>query len=144
MAILDIQLLSVGVDGNPPFQIFIWTDNTAAEVQETGFLGTGQYLAFPLSNQQMALVDTTDQGVLQLKVNKETTGKFSLIAQFSGEVTLPVVGNDFAEFDGTTGKIKDGGKSASDGRRPGRHAAGWNRAGVRLRRRAEPRLLVGR
>lgn len=43
------------------------------------------------------------------------TGVITLVAFVSpGDVTLPVVNNDFANFDGTTGKIKDSGYSPSD------------------------------
>ncbi len=43
------------------------------------------------------------------------SGLITLVQYVSpGDVTLPVVDNDFANFDGTTGKIKDGGYSPSD------------------------------
>lgn len=43
------------------------------------------------------------------------TGVITLVQFVSpGDVTLPVVSNDFANFDGTTGKIKDSGYSPSD------------------------------
>lgn len=43
------------------------------------------------------------------------TGVITLVQYVSpGDVTLPVVSGDFANFDGTTGKIKDSGYSPSD------------------------------
>lgn len=92
----------------------ITTNNTLAEVTATGFLNGQSSTQGEFNKYQFAWVYTTDYGTVPLQIVVTSTD--ISLQEFSnqGNVTLPVVSGDFANFDGTTGKIKDSGYSASD------------------------------
>jgi hypothetical protein len=115
MAILDMQLVQVGVVGFPVQQLLINTDNTIEEVVAPGYLTQyGNNFGIGFSERQTADVYTTDGKVGTYQVTVDSDGIASLSADTDGIVNLPVVSGDFAVFDGTTGVIKDAGYSASN------------------------------
>lgn len=113
MTILDAQILQLGFNGSPPFQVYFNTSNTTEEVQETGYLGSGQYLGFTLSENQMALVLTTDDKPTWYNINKESNGTFSLTPASGGASGDTTPGN-FAIFKTADGILKDLGYSPSN------------------------------
>ncbi len=104
-----------------PRRVKIVTTNSLAEVTTAGFLNT-------IVNEGFAIYKTDIIDMIYLyniATHAGTYGEFlpsiagtgviTLIQFISpGDVTLPVVANDFANFDGTTGKIKDSGYSPTD------------------------------
>lgn len=106
MSILDAQILRVGLDGQPPFQVYFNTDDTLAEVLTAGYLGSGAYLSFSLSENDIAVVTTSDNLPVVLNV-VETNGVFSFQPLPGGLTTLPATVGNFAVFATATGLLKD-------------------------------------
>jgi len=68
MGILNIQTSQAGIVGTIPTPIYINTNDTYAVVTVTGYLNDAQQLGESFSDEQMALVQTSDQGTVWLKV----------------------------------------------------------------------------
>jgi len=113
MGIKNIKTIQPGSVGVVPNIIKIDTDDSTATILTSTYLNKAKAMGYSFSAKDMALVNGTD-GVFwaEVVISGANTGLQAAINP--GNVTLPVVDNDFAQFDGTTGKIKDGGKSASD------------------------------
>ncbi len=95
-----------------PSLIYILTSDTFATVTTTGYLTQQQAQGFTFSNNQMALVYTTDTGPIWLKVVITYSGAtientvVSLVdPSNAGDVVLPTIANYIAHFTGTTGTI---------------------------------------
>lgn len=124
MAVTSIQFLKTGVNGSVPSSqlnelgrpasiAFINTNDTVATVTATGYLNSQKKLyGQQFFDKQFVIVDTTDEGqqAYQVRIVGDDT---SLVAS-EGSVTLPVVDGNFANFDGTTGTLKDAGYSATN------------------------------
>ena len=111
MAILNIVTQTPGLVGVLPSPIYINTNDTLAEVTVTGYLNGVKGQGYSIAPKQFAHVYTTDYGVLPFQI--DISGSNVSLIQMPNPgyviVTLPVTNNHVAVFDGTTGKIKDGG-----------------------------------
>lgn len=92
-----------------PRPVSIKTNDLQANILANGYLNSYVQLVGQIfSNEQMALVETTDNGGTlgwyQISISGANT---SLIVATSGGVILPVVNLHIATFDGTTGAIAD-------------------------------------
>lgn len=113
MSILSIQTAQpTGLASVTPSVIYILTSDTFATVTTTGYLTQQQAQGFTFDNHQMALVYTTDQGPIWLRVVITYSGASVLNTVVSlvdpsnaGDVVLPTVANYIAHFTGTTGTI---------------------------------------
>lgn len=121
MGIVSFTAGVAGQVGVTPRRIQITTTDSLATVTTAGYLNNG---ISSLANQILP-TDIIDMIYLySTSTNSGTYGEFLpsfsngviTLTQFlsPGDVTLPVVSGDFAVFDGTTGKIKDAGYSASN------------------------------
>lgn len=95
-----------------PSFIYILTNDTFATVTATGYLTQQQSQGYTFSNNQMALVYTTDTGPILLRVVITYSGATVLNTVVSlvdvsnaGDVVLPTIANYLAHFTGTTGTI---------------------------------------
>ena len=114
--------VSVGEVGVLPGSVKMVTTSNLSAITAAGFLnGTGNQL----KTVQLAPSDvieclysynaSTDAGTLAFFQPSITNGVITLVDWANpGDVLLPVVSNDFAVFNGTTGQIKDAGYSPSD------------------------------
>ena len=68
MGVLNIVTSQTGLVGVIPRVIFINTNNTSAEVQAVGYLTKERAQGYSFSNKDMALVSTTDAGLLWMDV----------------------------------------------------------------------------
>lgn len=82
MAILNIQPYQpAGQVGVSPYWISIETNDTLATVTTAGYLtNVNSIFGFSFTNQQMALVQTSDSGVIQARVSATAGGVVSLTA----------------------------------------------------------------
>lgn len=103
-----------------PNLIYILTDDTYAEVTTTGYLTNAKSFGNSFSNNQMALVYTTDDGPVWLKVVITYSGATVLntvvsLVQISspGDIALPTVAGDLASFTDTSGTMAGAGVLAS-------------------------------
>jgi hypothetical protein len=97
-----------------PSIIYIYTNDTYAAVTATGYLNSAKQEGYTFSNNQMALVYTTDDGPVWLKVAITYSGASVLntvvsLAQLSspGDVILPTTANAIAVFSDTAGTLTD-------------------------------------
>lgn len=104
-----------------PRRIKIISTDSLATVTAAGYLNqlkSEGFALYPTDIIDMVYLFNTSTGVGTYGEFLPTISGAGVItlAQFvsPGDVTLPVVDGDFANFDGTTGKIKDGGFSPSD------------------------------
>lgn len=116
--IIQITPLNAAAVGVSPQGWAILTDDTLATVTTTGYLNSvkeSYSSIYNFDNTQYAWVYTTDFAAVPLQVSVNASGVVSLVEfENQGNVTLPVVSGDFAVFDGTSGKIKDAGYSATN------------------------------
>ncbi len=108
MSILNVvSLQPTGlVDVNPYF-IYINTSDTYTQVTTTGYLNREKQNGFVFNNNQMALVKTSDDGVILLQI-KVTNTDVSLIAiPVPGQVILPTIANHIATYTNTTGTLSE-------------------------------------
>jgi hypothetical protein len=121
MAVIGLTTAQpAGLTGVNPNVIYVLTNDTYATVTATGYLTGYKQEGFTFSNQQMALVYTTDDGPVWLKVaitysNASVLSTVvSLVApSVPGSVTLPTVAGDLAYFTDTAGTVADAGILAS-------------------------------
>ena len=113
MSILNLQTAQpTGLASVNPSVIYIETNDTYATVTATGYLTTYKQEGFTFSNNQMALVKTTDDGVVWLKVVITYSGSSVLntvvsLVQISspGDVVLPTVAGEIASYTDTAGTL---------------------------------------
>lgn len=113
MAILAIQTAQpTGLASVIPNVIYIETTDTYAAVTATGYLTAQKQQGFTFSNDQMALVKTSDEGPVWLKVVITYSGATVLntvvsLVQISspGDVTLPTIANHLIVSTDTVGTL---------------------------------------
>lgn len=108
MSILNIQTSQAGLVGTLPTPIYIDTNDTYAEVTATGYLNEAKQLGQSFSSTDMALVQTSDDGPVWLKV--EIVGADYSLAEATvpGNVTLPTIANNLivsTDADGTLANL---------------------------------------
>lgn len=106
----NISGLGVGMTQQSPTIVYFNTDNTLAEVLVSGYLNLAvQRYQLPLSNYQMALVYTTDQGDVWLRVKITTSAGVNTYSLEStaeaGLVALPTVANQMVYATNTAGAL---------------------------------------
>lgn len=114
MAILDFKILSMGHTGVKPRIIYLYTDNTVAEVLVAGYLNNlVNSQKFPLAESDIALVNTkstpssTTDNPSWYGVEK-SGDNWSLVAEGgAGNVELPTRANYIAHFTDAVGTISD-------------------------------------
>ena len=115
MPILNIQTSQVGLVGTVPYPIYINTNDTYATVLTLGYLNQARQEGFVFSNQQMALVLTSDQGVVWLTVEIVGTNVSLTGIDVPGEVVLPTIANHIATYTNTTGTLSEDPATAISG-----------------------------
>ena len=113
MAILGIQTAQpTGLASVTPSVVYILTNDTYATVTTTGYLNNAKQEGFTFNNQQMALVYTTDDGPVWLKVAITYSGASILntvvsLVQLSspGDIALPTIAGALPVFTDTDGSI---------------------------------------
>lgn len=105
MGILNIQVSQAGIVGTLPTPIYINTNDTYATVTATGYLNEAHQLGTAFSNEQMALVYTSDEGPVWLKV-VISGANYSLVQISSpGDVTLPTIVDHLIASSDTAGTL---------------------------------------
>jgi hypothetical protein len=105
MGILNIQVSQAGLVGTLPTPIYINTNDTYATVTATGYLNGAHQLGQAFSDEQMALVYTSNEGPVWLKVVVSGTD-YSLVQISSpGDVTLPTIANHLMISSDTAGTL---------------------------------------
>ena|ERR1700677_309822 len=113
MSILALQTAApTGLASVNPEVIYVLTSDTYATVTATGYLTAQKQQGFTFNNQQMALVYTTDDGPVWLKVVITYSGAtvlntvVSLVEPTSpGSVTLPTITNHLIVSTNTVGTL---------------------------------------
>ncbi len=123
MAIIQFNLLTPGLVGVAPRRVeMVVTDNLAA-VTTAGYLNRNGNVLQGFSFYPTDVIDmiysyvaSTNSGTYEVFTPSiASNGTITLAAWVDlGNVVLPVVSNDFANFSGTTGLIADAGYSPSD------------------------------
>lgn len=109
-----------GQVGRTPRRVAIATDATLATIKSAGWLNSQNLLPVALYPTDVLdvcylITDANPGGVYTVLLPTFSGGVITLVPDISeGNVTLPVVDNDFAVFSGTTGLLKDGGYSPTD------------------------------
>lgn len=105
-----------------PSIIYILTNDTFATVTTTGYLTNFKQEGFTFSNNQMALVYTTDTGPIWLKVVITYSGSTVLNTVVSlvdisnaGDVVLPTIANHIATYTNTLGTLSEDAATAING-----------------------------
>ncbi len=115
MSILNIQTAQpTGLASVNPSIIYIETSDTYAVVTASGYLTQQAAQGFAFSNDQMALVKTSDDGVVWLQIAITFSGSSVLNTVVSlveitapGDVILPTIANHIATFTNATGTISE-------------------------------------
>lgn len=105
MSILNIQTVQTGLVGVLPYPIYIRTNDTYATVTTSGYLNEAHQLGNTFSPEQMALVYTSDDGPVWLKVT--VSGSTYSLAQLSspGDITLPTIASNIIVSTDTVGTL---------------------------------------
>lgn len=105
-----------------PSLIYILTNDTYATVTATGYLTNSKQEGFTFSNNQMALVYTTDEKTVWLQVSITYSGASVLNTVVSlvdpvapGTVTLPTIANHLAVYTDTAGTLSEDAATAING-----------------------------
>ena len=107
MPILNVQTSVTGLSGTVPSFIYLNTNDTATEVQTTGYLNNLKNEGYNVGPNQMALVQTSDVGVDIFKVTV-SGGNTTLVPIFTqGGVETPVNVDHIAVYTNTGGTISD-------------------------------------
>lgn len=122
MSIINIQTAQpTGLASVNPSVIYIETSDTYAEVTATGYLTQQAALGKSFSNNQMALVKTSDDGVVWLKVAitySDATIQNIVVSlvQISspGDVLLPTVAGELASYTDTAGTLSGNQSNATN------------------------------
>ncbi len=123
MSILNIQTAQpTGLASVIPSVIYIETTDTYAQVTISGYLTAQKQQGFTFSNDQMALVKTSDEGPVWLKVVISYSGASVLNTVVSlveisspGDVVLPTIASHIATFTDTAGTISEDPATAISG-----------------------------
>src|ERR1017187_9182705 len=93
MAILSVTQETTGLVDVLPSLIYVATSDTYAQVTATGYLNAAKYTGSTFNNYQMALVETTDDGVVWLQVQVIGSNASLIQPVGPGDVILPTVAN---------------------------------------------------
>ena len=107
MAILNIKDSQVGLVGVDPQIIFIETSDTYTVVTTAGYLNAASHLGYTFTNNQMALVNTSDSGVMFLEVEVTTSGINLKPAVNPGTVITPTITDHIATYLDTAGTLTE-------------------------------------
>ncbi len=119
MGILQAKRVAVGEVSELPGTVKIVTTDSLATITTAGYLNNQPLLGINLSPADLIQVIylfniQTQSGTFEFFTISITNGVITLVPFVStGNVLLPVVNNDFAAFNGTTGQIKDSGAAPS-------------------------------
>jgi len=105
MGILNIQVSQAGLVGTLPTPIYINTNDTYATVTATGYLNGAHQLGQAFSDEQMALVYTSNEGPVWLKVTVSGTDYSLEQISSPGDVTLPTIANHLMISSDTAGTL---------------------------------------
>lgn len=107
MGILNIQASQAGLVGTLPTPIYINTNDTYTTVTTSGYLNSAHQLGQAFSDEQMALVYTTDEGPVWLKVTVDASTQTYSLEQISspGDVVLPTIANNIIVSTDTAGTL---------------------------------------
>jgi hypothetical protein len=105
MGILNIKVSQAGLVGTLPTPIYINTNDTYATVTATGYLNGAHQLGQAFSAEQMALVYTSDEGPVWLKVTISGTDYSLEQISSPGDVTLPTIANNIIVSSDTAGTL---------------------------------------
>lgn len=107
MGILNIQVSQAGLVGVVPNPIYINTNDTYTTVTTAGYLNEAHQQGYAFSNEQMALVYTSDEGPVWLKVTVNTSTQTYSLEQISspGDVVLPTIANNIIVSTDTAGTL---------------------------------------
>lgn len=108
MAILNVVTSQVGLVGVDPQIIYIETSDIYADVTAYAYLNSAKEMGYAFSNNQMALVTTTDSGIMFLEVSVDTSGNVSLLPSINpGTVITPTIANHIATYLDTAGTLTE-------------------------------------
>ena len=106
MSIKNIQIGVTGLAAVDPSFIYISTTDTFSTVTTTGYLNGPKREGYVFSNEQAALVYTTDLGAIVLQVSIDNLGNVSLVSTTStGDVQLPTTEYHIASYLNSTGGL---------------------------------------
>jgi len=118
MALGTITEYPTGLTAISPSILYISTTDTYATVTTTGYLNPAKVLGSTFSNDQMALVLTSDDGPVFLQVSVTQNGtvyNYSLVEPVGpGDISLPTVAGALAVFTTTTGHLADNQANATN------------------------------
>lgn len=105
MGVLNIQISQAGLSSVVPGFIYINTNDTFATVTTANYLNNVASEGFSFSNNQMALVQTTDDGVVLLQVSVSGSNVSLVEPAGPGNVTLPTIANRLIVSTNTAGQL---------------------------------------
>lgn len=120
MSIVSIYTDTAGQIGVNPRRVKIVCTDSLATVTTAGYLNSTSlegYVIYGTDVIDMVYLYSaaTDSGTYEVFTPSISNGIITLVAWANpGDVLLPVVSNDFANFNGTTGQIKDAGYSPTN------------------------------
>ena len=106
----NVSGMGIGMTQQSPEIVYLNTDNTLAQVLVTGYLNLAVHrYQLVVNNYQMALVYTTDQGDVWLRIKVTTSGGVNTYSLEStaeaGLVALPTVANQIVYATSTAGAL---------------------------------------
>lgn len=120
MGIVQLPTALVAQVGNIPTLKTMGTTDNFSTITTAGYLNAVNADGFAVSNNDLIFVEyslnqATGVGTIGIFTVSITNGVITLVEWINpGDVLLPVVNNDFANFNGTSGQIKDAGYSPSN------------------------------
>lgn len=105
MPILSITTSETGLVSVNPSVIYINTSDTYAQVTTTGYLTLQRQAGYTFNNQQMALVTTSDDGVVWLTIDVVGSVVSLISPDVPGETLLPTITNHLIVATDTTGTL---------------------------------------
>ena len=105
MPILSITTSETGLVSVNPSVIYIQTTDTYAQVTTAGYLTLQKQAGFTFNNQQMALVTTSDDGVVWLTVQVVGSVVSLISPNVPGETLLPTIANHLIVATDTNGTL---------------------------------------
>jgi hypothetical protein len=120
MGILNLVTDTAGQIGVNPRRVKMITTNNLAAITAAGYLNSGNLegraiYATDILDVVYSFNESTNSGIYGEFLPSISNSVITLVQYVSpGDVTLPVVNNNFANYDGTSGKIKDSGYSPTN------------------------------
>lgn len=107
MSIQAITQETTGLVDVFPSLIYVATTDTYAQVTTTGYLNAAKYTGSTFNNNQMALVETTDDGVVWLQVSVVGSNASLVQPVGPGDVVLPTIANHLATYTNVAGTLSE-------------------------------------